>query len=125
MTHGPDLTTPAGIQALIRATNLLRKAEREARAQVPPGTDLPGLAMAELSLDAGRLNGLALSLLPEDVDLGEHQFGDPTGEDPLGLIQQAEIATREPPIHEFPPGTTALVAALIDTIRDRCRAERR
>lgn len=125
MTQGPDLTTPAGIEALIRATNLLRKAEREGLAQVPPGTDLSGLAMAELSLEAGRLNGLALSLLPEDVDLGEHLHGDPTGEDPLGLIQQAEIATRERPIHEFPPGTTALVAALIDTVRDRCRAERR
>ena len=122
MTSGPDLTTPAALEALIRVTNLLRKAEREALVQVAPGTGLAGLEMSELSFEAGGLNGLALSLLPDGVDLGEDQHGDPTGEDPRGLIRQAELATRERPIHEFPPGTTALVAALIDTIRDRCRA---
>ncbi|WP_299451179.1 hypothetical protein [uncultured Serinicoccus sp.] len=121
-TRGPDLTTPAALEALIRATNLLRKAEREALAQVAPGTDPAGLVMAELSLEAGWLNGLALSLLPDGIDLGADQHGDPTGEDPRELIRQAELATRQRPIHEFSPGTTALVAALNDTIRDRCRA---
>ncbi|WP_299520966.1 hypothetical protein [uncultured Serinicoccus sp.] len=121
-TSGPDLTTSAALDALIRVTNLLRKAEREALAQVAPGTDLAGLVMAELSLEAGRLNGLVLSLLPDGVDLGEDQHGDPTGEDPRELIRQAELLTRQRPVHEFPPGTTALVTALSDTIRDRCRA---
>ena len=123
MTSGPDLRTPAGLDALIRVTNLLRKAEREALAQSAPGRDLAVvLEMSELSFEAGRLNGMALSLLPDNVDLGENQYGDPTGEDPRLLIQQAELVTRERPIYEFPLGMTALVAALIDTIRDRCRA---
>lgn len=45
--------------------------------------------------------------------------GPPGGDtDPVGLLRQAEALTRSLPIEGFPPGTSALVVAVCDLLRD-------
>ncbi len=57
----------------------------------------------------------ALALLPEDAEVDEPV---PVESDPVRLLHAAEELTRAHPIEAFPPGTSQLIVAICDLIRE-------
>ncbi|WP_404380411.1 hypothetical protein LL946_10545 [Knoellia locipacati] len=73
------------------------------------------LAMGALGLGAQLAVSQALGLLPADVDVDESVPGHAT---PIDLVRSAEAVTRTVPIEQFPPGTSQLIVAICDLIRE-------
>ncbi|GAA2153519.1 hypothetical protein FHX52_1719 [Humibacillus xanthopallidus] len=72
-------------------------------------------ALSDLGLGAQLAGHLARDLLPADVELGSPR---PHQDDPLELVRAAEALTRTVPIETLPAGSSHLVVALCDLLRE-------
>lgn len=75
------------------------------------------LAMGALGLGAQLAVSQALELLPADVDVDVDELV-PGHATPIELVRSAEAVTRTAPIDQFPPGTSQLIVAICDLIRE-------
>lgn len=73
------------------------------------------VSMGALGLGAQLAASQALELLPADVDVQDLAPGHVS---PIDLVRAAEAVTRTIPIDQFPPGTSQLVVAICDLIRE-------
>ncbi|WP_404388808.1 hypothetical protein [Humibacillus xanthopallidus] len=81
-------------------------------------------ALSDLGLGARLAAGHARSLLPADVGLDDVPLAGSCSrqDDPIELVQAAEALTRTVPIEALPAGSSRLVVALCDLLREHADA---
>lgn len=72
-------------------------------------------ALSDLGLGARLAADQAMDLLPADLELGASS---PNQDDPLELVRAAEALTRTVPVDTLPAGSSRLVVALCDLLRE-------
>ena len=88
----------------------------------------PGLeesfALSDLGLGARLAAGQARGLLPADVELDDVPLAgsSPRQDDPIELVRAAEALTRTVPIEALPAGSSRVVVALCDLLREHADA---
>jgi len=71
--------------------------------------------MTGLGLGAQLAASHALALLPQDAPVDDPV---PVETDPVQLLRAAEQLTRVHPVEQFPPGTSQVIVAIIDLLRE-------
>lgn len=115
MTTTP-LVTAEAVRDLVEVHRLLAQAQAEADARAI----VSRWALADV-VRADVLHDLVCSvhlLFPAGVVPGFGEWPAPTGADILHLLAQAGLLMSSRPIGEFPAGTGAVVARLVDADRD-------
>lgn len=110
--NSSTITELSSRRALERVVQLLSCASTRAHALSSARHDLP---MGALGLGAQLAVSQALSLLPPGADVDDPVPGHAT---PIDLVRAAEAVTRTVPIDQFPPGTSQLIVAICDLIRE-------
>lgn len=85
----------------------------------PPGLE-ESFALSDLGLGARLAASQARGLLPADLEPADVPPAalSPDDGDPLELVRAAEVLTRTVPIETLPPGSSRVVVALCDLLRD-------
>ena len=112
--NSSTITEPSSRRALEEVVQLLSCASTRAHALSSSQHDLP---MGALGLGAQLAVSQALELLPADVD-ADVDDPVPGQTTPIDLVRAAEAVTRTVPIDQFPPGTSQLIVAICDLIRE-------
>jgi hypothetical protein len=81
----------------------------------PPSRLEDSFALADLGLGTRLAGQLARDLLPADAQVGTSR---PNQDDPLQLLRTAEALTRTVPVEALPRGSSPLVVALCDLLRE-------
>lgn len=116
MTTTSDITRAEAQDALCSVVRFLARAADQAAGQATDaGTGPRQVGLLALSLGAQLVAGQALELLPVSAEVDEPI---PVQTDPLQLLRAAEALTRIHPIVAFPPGTSAVIVAICDLIRE-------
>ena len=110
--NSSTITEPSGRRALEEVVRLLSCASTRAHALSSSQHDLP---MGALGLGAQLAVSQALELLP--ARRRRRRVG-PGHATPIDLVRSAEAVTRTVPIDQFPPGTSQLIVAICDLIRE-------
>lgn len=110
--NSSTITELSSRRALERVVQLLSCASMRAHALSSTQHDV---SMGALGLGAQLAVSQALELLPADADVDESVHGHAT---PIDLVRAAEAVTRTVPIDQFPPGTSQLIVAICDLIRE-------
>lgn len=110
--NSSTITELSSRRALEEVVQLLSCASTRAHALSSARHDLP---MGALGLGAQLAVSQALELLPPGADVDERVPGHAT---PIDLVRAAEAVTRTVPIDQFPPGTSQLIVAICDLIRE-------
>jgi hypothetical protein len=81
-------------------------------------------ALSDLGMGARLAASHARSLLPADVELDDVQHAGVSQrpDDPIELVQAAEALTRTVPIEALPAGSSHVVVALCDLLREHADA---
>ena len=90
-----------------------------------PASGLEGsFALSDLGLGARLAAGHARSLLPADVGLDHVPLAgsSPRPDNPIELVQAAEALTRTVPIEALPAGSSRVIVALCDLLREHADA---
>lgn len=110
--NSSTITELSSRRALEEVVQLLSCASTRAHALSSARHDLH---MGALGLGAQLAVSQALELLPADADVDKPVPGHAT---PIDLVRSAEAVTRTVPIDQFPPGTSQLIVAICDLIRE-------
>jgi hypothetical protein len=88
-----------------------------------PGLE-ESLALSDLGLGARLVASHAHGLLPADVGLDDAPFAgsSPRQDSPVELVRAAEALTRTVPIEALPAGSSRVVVALCDLLREHAYA---
>ena len=81
----------------------------------PPSRLEEAFALSDLGLAARLAGHHARGLLPADVELGTSSLNQ---DDPVELVRAAEALTRTAPLEALPEGSSYLVVALCDLLRE-------
>lgn len=118
MTTNTTMTERDGLAVIAGVTLLLEAAADRClsilAADPPPGLE-ESFALSNLGLGARLAASQARGLLPADFEFGRSS---PNQDDPLELVRAAEALTRTVPIEALPRGSSHVVLALCDLLRE-------
>lgn len=99
---------------------LLFRAAEQAWAQAESAGGIYVMQMLGLGAHLAACQGLELLPIDVELDLDPDDLLEPeaSGTDPAELLRTAERLTRSVPIEAFPAGTSMLVVALCDLVRE-------
>lgn len=112
MTEQDGLAVIAGVILLLEAA--ADRCVTLLAGDPPPGLE-DSFALSDLGMGARLAADQARGLLPADGELGRSS---PSQDDPLALVRAAEALTRTVPIEALPRGSSQLVVALCDLLRE-------
>ncbi|GAA2469007.1 hypothetical protein GCM10009858_02900 [Terrabacter carboxydivorans] len=110
--------------AVISGVILLLEAAADRCLNILAAGPAPGLeesfALSDLGLAARLAASQARRLLPVDIELDDVQTAESSQrrDDPIELVRAAEALTRTVPIEALPVGSSRVVVALCDLLRD-------
>ena len=108
-------TRRQALESLAGVVRLLSRAADQAENAATDAAGMDRFGLTALSVGAQLVASRTLGLLPPDAQVNEPV---PAQGDPLELLRAAEVLTRTPPIEAYPPGTSHVIVAICDLIRE-------